>query len=140
MFKPVEEAPGTEWTVYMSVAAGVFGIGLAYLFYVVSPGLPEALARTFKAPYRWIYNKYFVDEFYDSAIVEPVVDGSRTLLWRTVDARLIDGAVNGIGMDARGIGRVLRRMQSGSIRSYAAWVVLGSLLAIAFIGFAGGVR
>src|SRR6202166_424628 len=32
MFKPVEEAPGTEWTVYVSVAAGLIGIALAYVF------------------------------------------------------------------------------------------------------------
>src|SRR5579863_5321747 len=140
MFKPVEEAPGTEWTVYVSVAAGLIGIALAYLFYVVAPGLPESVARTFSGPYRWVYNKYFVDEFYDSTVVNPVVDGSRTLLWRTVDARVIDGAVNGIGTDARGIGGFLKLAQSGSIRSYAAWVVLGSILVIAFIGLMGGAR
>jgi NADH-quinone oxidoreductase subunit L len=140
MFKPVEEAPGTEWTVYVSVAAGLIGIALAYLFYVVAPGLPESIARTFSGPYRWIYNKYFVDEFYDSTVVNPVVDGSRSLLWRTVDARVIDGAVNGIGQDARGIGGFLKLAQSGSIRSYAAWVVLGSILVIAFIGLMGGAR
>ena len=140
MFKPVEEAPGTEWTVYVSVAAGLIGIALAYLLYVVAPGLPESIARTFSGPYRWIYNKYFVDEFYDSTVVNPVVDGSRTLLWRTVDARVIDGAVNGIGQDARGIGGFLKLAQSGSIRSYAAWVVLGSILVIAFIGLMGGAR
>ena len=140
MFKPVEEAPGTEWTVYVSVAAGLIGIALAYLFYVVAPGLPESIARTFSGPYRWIYNKYFVDEFYDSTVVNPVVDGSRSLLWRTVDARVIDGAVNGIGQDARGIGGFLKLAQSGSIRSYGAWVVLGSILVIAFIGLMGGAR
>jgi NADH-quinone oxidoreductase subunit L len=140
MFKSVEEAPGTEWTVYVSVAAGLIGIALAYLFYIVAPGLPESIARTFSGPYRWVYNKYFVDEFYDSTVVNPVVDGSRTLLWRTVDARVIDGAVNGIGQDARGIGGFLKLAQSGSIRSYAAWVVLGSILVIAFIGLMGGAR
>jgi len=140
MFKPVEEAPGAEWTVYVSVAAGLIGIALAYLFYVVAPGLPESIARTFSGPYRWVYNKYFVDEFYDSTVVNPVVDGSRTLLWRTVDARVIDGAVNGIGQDARGIGGFLKLAQSGAIRSYAAWVVLGSILVIAFIGLLGGAR
>jgi NADH-quinone oxidoreductase subunit L len=140
MFKPVEETPGAEWTVYVSVAAGLIGIVLAYLFYVVAPGLPESIARTFSGPYRWVYNKYFVDEFYDSTVVNPVVDGSRTLLWRTVDARVIDGAVNGIGQDARGIGGFLKLAQSGAIRSYAAWVVLGSILVIAFIGLLGGAR
>ena len=140
MFKLQEEAPGTEWTVYVSVAAGVLGIALAALFYLVSPGLPEGLARTFITPYRWIYHKYFVDEFYDSLVVNPVVDGSRSLLWRVVDAGGIDGIVNGIGKTARAVGGGLKRLQSGSIRSYAAWVVLGSILVIIAVSFAGGAR
>ena len=83
----------------VSVAAGLIGIALAAWFYLISPAIPEGLARTFSTPYRWIYNKYFVDEFYDSLVVEPMVDGSRSLLWRVVDAGGIDGIVNGAGQD-----------------------------------------
>ncbi len=70
----------------VSVAAGLIGIALAAWFYLIAPAIPEGLARTFSTPYRWIYNKYFVDEFYDSLVVNPTVDGSRSLLWRLVDA------------------------------------------------------
>jgi NADH-quinone oxidoreductase subunit L len=69
-----------------------------------------------------------------------VVDGSRSLLWRIVDVGSIDGIVNGTGKTARNIGGILKRLQSGSIRSYAAWVVLGSILVIVAITMAGGVR
>jgi len=102
--------------------------------------LPESLANSFKGLHNLIYNKYFVDEFYDATVVEPMVDGSRQLLWRVADVRLIDGAANGIGSTARGIGGILRRAQSGYIRSYAAWVLAGSILAIAYIGFVGLTR
>ena len=137
---PLAEGGAEPWLTYVSVAAGLGGIALAYLFYVVSPALPEALANSFKGVYDLIYNKYFVDEFYDAAVVEPVVDGSRQLLWRVGDVRLIDGVANGIGTTARGIGGILRRGQSGYIRSYAAWVLAGSILAIAYIGFIGASR
>ncbi len=109
-------------------------------FYLISPAIPEALARSFSTPYRWIYNKYFVDEFYDAVVVEPMIDGSRSLLWRVVDAGGIDGIVNGVGKTARNVGGILKRMQSGNIRSYAAWVVLGSILVLIAIGLAGGAR
>jgi NADH-quinone oxidoreductase subunit L len=138
IFPVVEETPGTEWTMYVSIAAGLLGIALAYVFYVVSPSLPESLAGTFSGPYRWLYNKYYVDELYDSVVISPTVDGSRSFLWRVMDAGGIDGMVNGAGRTASCIGGFLRRLQSGSIRSYAAWVVLGSILLIAFAGFAGG--
>lgn len=138
MFKAPEEA--LDWKVFVSIAAGLVGIGLAYVFYVASPGLPEALVRTFSVPYRWIYNKYFVDEFYDSAVVDPVVDGSRMLLWRVVDASGIDGLVNGVGRGARSVGGVLRQAQSGFIRSYAAWVVLGAIIVLVAVTLSGGAR
>ena len=107
---------------------------------MLSPSLPESLANTFNGVYTLIYNKYFVDEFYDETVVEPVVDGSRQLLWRVGDVRVIDGIANGIGSTARGIGGILRRAQSGYIRSYAAWVIAGAVLAIAYIGFMGASR
>ena len=137
---PLAEGESARWLEYTATAAGLAGIALAYLFYVVSPGLPESLANSFKGLYNLIYNKYFVDEFYDATVVEPVVDGSRQLLWRVADVELIDGAANGIGTTARGVGRLLRRAQSGYIRNYAAWVLAGSILAIAYIGFMGASR
>src|SRR5579872_582780 len=140
MFKLPEEAPGIPWTALVSVAAGLIGIALAAWFYLIAPALPEELARSFSTPYRWIYNKYFVDEFYSAMVVEPVIDGSRSLLWRVVDIAGIDGVVNGAGKTARNVGGILKRMQSGSIRSYAAWVVLGSIMVIVAIGIAGGLR
>ena len=125
---------------YIATAAGLGGILLAYLFYVVNPRLSDAMATTFSGPYRWLYNKYFVDEAYDAMVVEPVVQGSRIVLWRGMDAGVIDGIVNGIGHRARNVGGGLKRLQSGNIRSYAAWVVLGSVLVIFAMGMMGGGR
>jgi NADH-quinone oxidoreductase subunit L len=61
-------------------------------------------------------------------------------LWQGFDAGLIDGIVNGIGHRAMNIGGALRRLQSGNIRSYAAWVVLGSIVVIVAMGLAGNIR
>jgi NADH-quinone oxidoreductase subunit L len=123
---------------YISVAAGVAGIGLAWLMYVARPGMADSLAGALKAPYQLIYNKYFVDEVYDAAVVRPLVGGSRFVLWKGVDAGLIDGIVNGVGSRARDVGGVLRLLQSGSIRSYATWVLFGSVALIVAISLAGG--
>jgi NADH-quinone oxidoreductase subunit L len=135
---PLHEGESAAWLEYVASTAGLLGIALAYVCYVVAPSIPGAIVSTFSLPYRWIYNKYFVDELYDEAIIQPTIGGSRSLLWRVVDAGAIDGIVNGAGTTARGIGGVLRKLQSGSIRSYAAWVVLGSILLIAYAGFVGG--
>ena len=54
-----------------------------------------------------------------------------------MDAGLIDGIVNGVGSVAREVGGVLRLLQSGNIRSYATWVLFGSVLVIVVLGICG---
>jgi NADH-quinone oxidoreductase subunit L len=137
VFPPMEEAEDMT-LVAISVAAGVIGIFLAWLMYIAQPRLADSLS--IKGLYTLVYNKYFVDEIYDATVVNPVVGGSRVLLWRVADVGLIDGIVNGIGSRARDVGAVLRSLQSGNIRSYAAWVVFGSVLLIVAMGMAGGAR
>ncbi len=126
--------------VAVSVIAGLAGIFLAYYLYVARPGTADALAAALRAPYRILFNKYYVDEVYNAAVVRPVVNGSDGWLWRGADVRMIDGFMNGIGNAARRAGGVLRLLQSGNIRSYAAWVLAGGVAILFLLGFAGGVR
>jgi NADH-quinone oxidoreductase subunit L len=139
LFPPVEESHDIG-PVVVSVAFGLAGIALAWLFYVARPGLPDRVVATIGGLYRLIYNKYFVDEIYGAVVVNPIVSGSREVLWKGVDVAVIDGAVNGVGTQARGIGGVLKRLQSGNIRSYAAWVLLGSVVLLFVMGVMGGLR
>ena len=69
-----------------------------------------------------------------------MINGSREVLWKGADAGFIDGIVNGVGAAARRIGGGLRLMQSGNIRSYATWVLLGSVAVIVALGIAEGLR
>ena len=137
MFPAFEEAEN-HMLMYISVLAGFAGISLAYLMYVVKPGMADSLAQTFKAPYQLIYNKYFVDEIYSATVVRPLIGGSRMVLWKGVDAGLIDGIVNGVGARCRDVGSVLRLLQSGNIRSYATWVLFGSVALLVAMGLLGG--
>ncbi len=137
---PLAKETGDIGPVIISVAFGFAGIGLAALFYIFKPGLPDQIVATFGGLYKLVYNKYFVDEIYDAVVVNPVVGGSREVLWKGVDVTIIDGAVNGVGSQARGIGNVLKRLQSGNIRSYAAWVLLGSVALLLVMGVMGGLR
>jgi len=137
MFPAFEEAEN-HMLMYISVLAGFGGIGLAYLMYLRKPGMADSLAQTFKAPYQLIYNKYFVDEIYSATVVRPLIGGSRMVLWKGVDAGLIDGIVNGVGARCRDVGSVLRLLQSGNIRSYATWVLFGSVALLVAMGLLGG--
>jgi NADH-quinone oxidoreductase subunit L len=129
-FFPVSKVPEDNSLMLISVASGVIGIFVAWLLYVAKPAMADSLASSFKPLYTTLYNKYFVDEIYDAAVVKPLVNGSEVVLWKGADTGLIDGSVNGVGSLARGVGGVLRLLQSGNIRSYATWVLFGSVMAI----------
>ena len=60
---------------------------------------------------------------------------STTVLWKGADAALIDGSVNGVGKAVQGTSSVLRRLQSGSIRAYAASLFLGVVLILGWYLF-----
>src|SRR5262249_51941980 len=131
---PAAEAREDLTLMTIASAAGIIGILLAFVMYVWSPGIPDAVARNFRLLHTAIYNKFYVDEIYDTIIIKPLVEGSRTVLWKGADAGLIDGIVNGIGARAKNIGGVLRLLQSGNIRSYATWVLAGSVVIILGLG------
>jgi len=124
--------PG-ELMLYSLVAAGI-GILLAYWFYLKSTELPDRVAGRFSTLYRILVKKYYVDELYDWLVVRPVRVGSEVLLWRGVDAGVIDGAmVDGAARATAGAGGILRRIHSGNVRSYASWVLLGAVAWLAYI-------
>jgi hypothetical protein len=54
------------------------------------------------------------------------------MLWRIIDVKIIDGAVNGAGYLASNFGARSGYVQSGLARSYVAFVVLGALLLIGY--------
>jgi NADH-quinone oxidoreductase subunit L len=137
-FFPTVEAPEDFTLVIIGTSAGLLGILLAYVMYILRPGTADSLAGSVSGLYKLVYNKYFVDEIYDATVVHPVVAGSRSVLWKFADAGVIDGIVNGVGSASQGVGNALRRMQSGNIRSYATWVLFGGVMVIVAMGIAGG--
>ncbi|MGH7164825.1 MAG: NADH-quinone oxidoreductase subunit L, partial [Nitrospiraceae bacterium] len=99
----------------------------AYLVYVRSPGLPDRLAQQWRRLYQLSFNKWYVDEAYDRAVVRPtfrLADG----LWSKVDVALIDGAVNGIARAIVWWGWLMRLAQSGQTQHYAFGMAAGAVL------------
>ncbi len=135
-------AEGHDETMLMaiSVAAGLLGIALAAYLYLLRPDTADSISSAFGGLYTLVYNKYFVDEIYDAAVVKPTVSVSRSVLWNVVDVGIIDGLVNGAASLCRSFGGGLKLIQSGNIRSYATWVVFGSIVLIITVGLMGVAR
>ena len=68
-----------------------------------------------------------MDELYDAAIVNPMLNASTRTLWKQTDVGIIDRAVNGAGEMIQGMASILKNVQNGLIRSYAAWILLGTV-------------
>ena len=104
----------------------------AAFFFLKRRDAASAVADRFAGVRAVLLNKYYVDEMYDAAIVQPIRLVSEHGLWKAVDARGIDRAVNGVGDIVRGAAAILRRAQTGSVRAYAAWLFLG---VVAMVGY-----
>jgi NADH-quinone oxidoreductase subunit L len=80
--------------------------------------------------------KYYVDEIYDDAIVNPLVSGSRNVLWTGIDRGIIDSLfVNGSAVLARGVGWIGSQLQSGETGAYAWAIAIGALAVLGAFTF-----
>ncbi len=148
-----EIAASTEWVlVGAAVAIAALGIFLAF-----ARLKPEVLVTKDESPAeegfeRTLLNKYYVDEVYDAAIVQPVVATSRGLLWRGIDTGLIDGMTRMLfqskdddnapgttvpmgGFLPRVVGLMGSWMQSGQVGTYAWVLVVGMLFVLGAFTF-----
>ncbi len=71
------------------------------------------------------------DEFNEALFMRPGQGATATLL--KIDEVVIDGAVRGVGKMALGSGTLLRKTQTGFVRSYAALMLIGAFALIAAI-------
>jgi len=136
--RPEEKPASEEWLLAgASVAAGLIGLFFAYLLYYKRPELPDRITAKMHGIYMMVLHKYYIDEGYGAIFVKPLLALSTVVLWRGVDQGVIDGLVNGAGSASQGVGGELRQMQSGNIRSYAAWVAIGAAAILGYMIWLG---
>jgi len=111
----------------LATLMGLVGIAVAYFLYVKSPSLPDRLARQWQQLYHLSYNKWYVDEVYDRAVVRPTFQLADRL-WNGVDVAVIDGAVNGVARTIAWGGSLMRLIQSGQTQHYALGMTVGAVL------------
>lgn len=72
-------------------------------------------------------NKWYVDELYDAAVVNPLLKFSG-FLDRVIERKGIDGGVNGIGKMVRWGADRMRLLQNGQVGAYLFTMVIGIVL------------
>jgi NADH-quinone oxidoreductase subunit L len=147
-----------EWGLMLiSVLIAAVGIWLAYQFYIKKPTVPGMLSSRFPRLYNLLYNKYYVDQIYDSMFVNRakdlgnalgafdrgIIDGigingtswltrltSRISAWW--DSWIVDGLVNLVARIVWVFSIPVRMLQGGRVANYALLMVIGVLV---FLGY-----
>ncbi len=143
----------------MAVATviALLGWGVAHYLYSARPEAAGRLSEKAPVAYTWLLNKYYVDEFYDATVVEPMK--RLGTVWDWLDRTVIDGVVRGVGqmteagsalstaiekyviygsLNVLGYGNHLaarswRKLQTGKVNHYAALIVAGLFLLVHLI-------
>jgi NADH-quinone oxidoreductase subunit L len=110
----------------ISVLAVAIGFYVAYIFYYKKPRTAAAIASRSPALYRLVENKFYIDEIYSALIVTPLLMFSRLFLGGLIDGGIVNGSGAAAGATTRGLSSLVRRVQSGNIRSYAGWLAVGA--------------
>jgi len=120
-----------EWGLMgVSVIIAFGGIGVAAALYLIKPTIPAAFTNAFPALHRAVYNKWYVDEIYDFAFVNPC-KSLGNFLWKGFDVVVVDGIVNGVAAVVKGFSGVLRYVQTGFVHNYAFSMTLGVVVIVA---------
>ena len=138
----------------ISIILALSGITFAFILYFWKKVDVDALSQKIKPFYNLSFNKYYVDEIYqatvirgllvwndflswfDNRIIDGLVNLSATIIrvfsvvdgW--LDKYIVDGLVNGLGLMISGLGKGVRKVQTGQVQNYVLGAVLGTVLII----------
>jgi len=125
------EIHGPAWIMYLSIAAALGGILLAYLVYgrgyKVKKKEPAGLHKV-------LMDKYYVDELYDNAVIRPYTIFG--VILRFFDLYVVGGLVQLTANIAVWTGRIAARLQNGQVQRYALITVIG--LVVLFVSLTAG--
>jgi NADH-quinone oxidoreductase subunit L len=120
-----ETRAGEAALVAVSVIVAVLSAWVGWFLYVrrtvrlTSPGL-----------HRLLQHRCYIEDAYEAAVVAPSRAFARAAA--VGDRTVIDAAVTGVAVSIGRAGQALRRLQTGYLTHYAAFVLIGALLILLF--------
>jgi NADH-quinone oxidoreductase subunit L len=125
LFEDVHESTSAAWIgLGVGGALGLLGIGIAYYLYIADPQAPARLIERARRAHSFLLHKWYFDEAQDALVYRPVTATGRfanSVFERVVVQGLVAGTVGVV----RGVGLLVRGVQSGFVRSYAALLIGG---------------
>jgi NADH-quinone oxidoreductase subunit L len=120
--------------VALSLSLAILGMLVTWIVYASGKVDWLALRVRMQPAQRVLEHGWYVDTYYSALLVTP---GKAVSAWLAYvfDARVLDGAVNGIGAAVRGLARGGRRLQTGLVRTYALAFLAGVIGLLVYVGF-----
>jgi len=110
---------------WMSIGIALLGVGASFLVYTQYKGLlPEK-------PFKVLKQAFYIDQIYDFLIVKPYQQLS-IFVANFIEPTVFGGTIRGVAKTTNYAAGTLQLLQSGQIRSYAAWLAAGALFMILF--------
>jgi len=113
----------------ISTGAAIISIAAAWFTYGNNKNVPAEDSQIQGAT-KVVYNKYYIDELYDSLVVKPLYSLSEVLY--NIAETAINMVVEGVGRMVVTIGGQIRLLQSGSVGYYIFAMVIGIIIFISF--------
>ena len=121
------------WFLILTPTLVILSIPIAYYLFVKNKKLPEQIANINNPLYKFLLNKWYFDELYDTLFVRP----SKNLglfLWKFFDLKIIDGfGPDGISTLIKKFSIKANKFQSGFIYQYAFVMLLGFSALLTFL-------
>ena len=114
----------------IALAGALLGIAIAYMKYIRQNQVPDEDSQLTGVS-KVLYNKYYVDEFYEMLFVKPINALSR--FFRDYVETALSGFVFGLGKAATGMGYYGRKLQNGNIGFYLFVFVFGVCAIISYL-------
>jgi NADH-quinone oxidoreductase subunit L len=118
--------------VAISIALAVAAVAVAWWVWASGRVDWESLPRRQPELAGWLSNAFYVNALYGWLVRSPGMGLGRGL--RTVDDRVVDGAVNEVAEEVGRASRLAPLLQSGFVRSYALAFLLGAVALLLFLG------
>ena len=120
-------AVSTEW-ILMGISVAIAAIALLIALSRYSKQTDEEPSSAIG---KFFYHKWYIDELYQKAIIEPL-NKFALFLKEFIEKKVIDGAVNGTGKLVQFSARKVRLIQNGQAGYYILFMVLGIITLFLF--------
>jgi NADH-quinone oxidoreductase subunit L len=122
-----------EWALMgTSVFLALSSATAAYVMYTKKLGSADKFANSIKPIYNLVDNKYYVDEIYFGAIINPLISQSKKL-WYYVDVNFIDKMTYAVTDFTQNAGKLVKTLQNGNMQQYAMYISLGLVAVLSFV-------